>query len=90
MTNDDVIRWAQDSGFGKLLTGDGLPDMWHGYSLDALERFAALAYAAGAEAERAECAKVADDSGRWIGDWIAKYGDITVASAIRARGNGGE
>ncbi len=70
MNRDDVIRMAREAG-----------DDWE-HTLecdkDFLERFAALAFAAGAAHEREECAKVCelDDSMRWSG----------AAYAIRARG----
>lgn len=49
MQRKDTIRLASEAGFGRLLSGDGLPTMWHGADLEMLERFANLVLAAGGE-----------------------------------------
>jgi len=64
MIRDDIIRMAREAGF------EGMTDQ------PALQRFAALAYAAGAAAEREACAKVCE---QW--EWANN-----AAAAIRARG----
>lgn len=51
MTRDDVLRMAEESGFGRLLPARGsLPACWH-----RLKQFADAAYAAGQAAEREAC-----------------------------------
>jgi hypothetical protein len=67
MNRDDIIRMAREAGFSE----------WAVRTPQDLERFAALAFAAGAAAEREACAKVCDkhwdDNGQHC------------ANAIRAR-----
>lgn len=71
MTQDDIIRMAKEA------------DVWvagqEPYQTQ-LNRFAQAAYAAGAAAEREECAKLAD--------WEPCLTDTSrrIADAIRARG----
>lgn len=85
MTQDDIIRMARDSGVraAKLLhefgTEGALCDS-EIQDLRAAERLAQAAYAAGAAAEREECAKLAD--------WEPCLTDTSrrIADAIRARG----
>ena len=59
MERKDLINLASESGFGKLLTGDGLPTMWHGTDLGMLERFADLVAAAERDACKEACRKIA-------------------------------
>lgn len=54
MERKDLIFMASEAGFGKLLTGDDLPSMWHGADLGMLERFAELV----ADHEREGCKEV--------------------------------
>ena len=54
MTRDDIIRWAREAGYGYID-----PEM-HRHSLDRLERFATMAFQAGAAAEREACADICD------------------------------
>lgn len=51
----------------------------HGSAKDSLLRFANSI----SIAEREECALIADFAERWIGDWKAKYGNASIAEAIR-------
>ncbi len=79
MNQDDVIRMAREAGAGEPESLFGRTDyivMTH----HELERFAALAFAAGAAHEREECAKLVENY--WDStDWADK-----IASDIRARG----
>lgn len=76
MTTDDILRMAREVGiefdprWGTCLTGN-----------IQLERFFRLAYAAGAAAEREECAKVCDTTPPQ-----PFRPSIEAAHAIRARG----
>jgi hypothetical protein len=81
MTPDDITRFAREAG---------LPMAWISKTgllkWSELERFAALAYEAGAAAEREACAKVCeqtdeDGEGPDCWGWHAK----DYAKAIRAR-----
>ena len=36
--------------------------------------------------EREACWQIADDAGLWIQAWEKKYGNVSVADAIKARG----
>ena len=71
MNRDDVIRMAREAGFVGM-DGD------HG----ALRRFAAIAHAAGAAAEREACEQACWDAE--TNDWEGRKACI---DAIRARGN---
>lgn len=84
MTIDDVIRWAIEAGLDvhprknvirigtDILTGED--------STGKVVNLAASAYAAGAAAEREECARVCES--QWKDSpWL-----IEAAAAIRARG----
>jgi hypothetical protein len=85
MNRDDIIRMAREA------CDKDKVDPWHGgfwtITQEELERFFALAYAAGAAAKREECAKVCDDlQSEMVEQGIASpYGD-RFADAIRARG----
>ena len=63
MNRDDVIRMAREAGLLTIGTADGSVAVytWPKGITEELERFAALAYAAGADAEREACAKVCDE-----------------------------
>ena len=74
MTRDDIIRMAREAGLPMQYRFVGGATHWD--FDEPLERFAALAYSAGAAAEREECAKVADGF----------IGADPIAAAIRARG----
>ena len=53
----EVVRMAKDAGLGQHIPADrGLPGIWVGCDLSALERFAALV----AAAERERCAKACE------------------------------
>jgi hypothetical protein len=77
MTRDDIINMAQTAGWEMPSTfneNDGF--------CSRLERFAALAFAAGAAVEREACAQVVEAIDR-NGAWVTK---AEAAAAIRARG----
>lgn len=67
MTRDEVLAMAEQAG-GKLLEGVALYVGRYHISTQFLERFAALAFAAGQKTEREECAKdnVDAERYRWI------------------------
>lgn len=68
MNREDIIRMAREAGIGPV------------YGYESIERFAALVFAAGADAEREACAKVVEDyCGAWDDEGYA------LATAIRAR-----
>jgi hypothetical protein len=77
MNQDDIIRMAREAGveFYPSPVNDVRLCL-----LSNLERFAALAYAAGAAAEREKCAKKCES---YIATEIGKE----MADAIRAMGN---
>lgn len=82
MNRDDIIRWAREAGWAVRCL-DGIDEVMEGdyyhIQTDEVERFAALAYEAGAAAEREAIAK------RFDGPvWSYDYREI--AAAIRARG----
>lgn len=72
-TREQVVQWARDAG----VQAPGGPN-WEPF-VSALERFAALAYAAGRAAEREAIAAWYNAEG-----WLLDEGD--VPAAIRARG----
>ena len=72
MNQDDIMRMAREAGFEHIAEAD----YWHRY----FARFAALAYAAGAAAEREKCAKKCES---YIAAGIGKE----MADAIRAMSN---
>lgn len=81
MTTDDILRMAREAGVSNASMTVSL--------LGVLERFFRLAYAAGAAAEREQCAEVA----KAISDKYAvgHYGNEVdtadeIEDAIRARG----
>jgi hypothetical protein len=83
MNQDDIIRMAREAKLGNNLSHHGGEIRvwiegadWH----DELERFATLAYAAGAAAEREKCAKKCES---YIAAGIGKE----MADAIRAMSN---
>ena len=78
MTRDDVIRMAREAG---IITNSPYL-MPHDRELHGIERFATLAFAAGAAAEREACAKVVESSPSY--DWHRFA--CEAAAAIRARG----
>ncbi len=77
MTREDITSMAREAGFVGFDGDNG-----------SLRRFAALAYAFGATAEREACAKVCEDiSKKSVGaGW--PYGSVAddCAAVIRARG----
>ena len=81
MTKDDIIRMAQEAGLHLATDVNWMPIIGLKYA----EKFAAIAYAAGAAAEREACAKVAEN-GRFLHDDSpeARFGK-SCAAAIRAR-----
>ena len=79
MNRDDIIRMAREAG-GRQAKSHELYDYLL-MSTDALERFFLLAAAAGAEAEREECAKVCDEAHELMNSSFQG-----AAAAIRARG----
>jgi hypothetical protein len=78
MNQDDIMRMARKAGF--LLWSEGKKVDWSCEYDDELQRFAALAYSAGAAAEREKCAKKCES---YIAAGIGKE----MADAIRAMGN---
>lgn len=42
MEFNQLLDIAQQAGLGRLISRDGLPDMWHGADITALETFADL------------------------------------------------
>jgi len=78
MTRDDIIRMAHEAGLHLATDVKWMPII----GLEYAEKFAAIAYAAGAAAEREECAKVCDA----LGDEYADANPADCAAAIRARG----
>jgi hypothetical protein len=92
MDRESIIRMARDAGgmdgWGNHKPAD--PELRANdfvFDSEDLQRFFALAYAAGAAAKREECAKVCDDlQSEMVEQGIASpYGD-RFADAIRARG----
>jgi len=87
MTRDDIIRMAREAGF----TTDSVEVWIHDYDgicTSELERFAKLAYEAGAAAEREACAKVCEYAskpreGEMHSD--AQWAGLVLSAAIRAR-----
>lgn len=78
MNSDDIIRMAQEAGLHLATDVKWMPII----GLEYAEKFAAIAYAAGAAAEREACAKVCD---YYAGPFNAhRIGEC--ADAIRARG----
>ena len=104
MNREDVIRMAREAGLHLPYWADDEdpeidPPRWTMVSPLPLllERFAAVAYAAGAAAEREACAKVCDSKEREKWEQMAKVltgglgevhpiGPKECAAAIRARG----
>ena len=90
MTRDDIIRLAQECGFGRILMEtENIPRTWVGEDLHRLERFAALV----AAAERQACAELVEPSAEHRrephNDLGAEEGLEmldNIAAAIRARG----
>jgi hypothetical protein len=72
MNREEIIRMAREAG---LADSNGVVHAFY-----QLERFAALAFAAGAAAEREACASICFQEGPSID------GEL-IAEAIRARGN---
>ena len=79
-----------------MLTGDGLPTMWCGYSLETIERFAQLVQAAEREACAKECEAIENEALEHLSSTIDERDvfDHSVApvaakcaEAIRARGD---
>lgn len=54
---------------------------------DELKPYFEEAWEISAATEREACADVAGFAERWIGDWIARYGNRSVSDAIRERPN---
>jgi len=54
---------------------------------DELKPYFEEAWEISATTEREACAEVAGFAERWIGDWIARYGNRSVSDAIRERPN---
>jgi hypothetical protein len=73
MNREDIIRMAREAGLA--YGSDEKP-------LGSVTRFAALVFAAGADAEREACAKVVED---YCGAW--DDGGYALAASIRERGN---
>lgn len=78
MNRDDIIRMAREAGGHAYTNRHTKEEPAFAFSIDRLERFAALVAAAGAEKELAEFENLC--KGRWA------YG----YEVIRARRNGGE
>jgi len=85
MTKDQITAWAQEC---HLI---GMRPHLDGIYQESLERFAALAYAAGAAAEREACAKVCENMTlEWKDQPNIAQAELATlmecALAIRARG----
>ena len=70
-TTDEVLAWAREAGYTKV---DPTKN-----PIEILERFAALAYAAGAAAMKERAAKVCDEWGEAVG--------VHLSATIRALGD---
>jgi hypothetical protein len=97
MTRDDIIRMAREAGWSGIYTQWREPDGSSDWTpvkesltvpvtMEQIERFAALSFAAGAAAEREACAKVADEQAQDEPYGHAKFRCGNIAAAIRARG----
>ena len=75
-TTDEVLAWAREAGYTKVDPPKN--------PIEILERFAALAYAAGAAAMKERAAKVCEDA--TMGTNVALVG-VGFAEAIRALGD---
>ena len=80
MKREDIIAMAREAGAVIGSPAPGAPEVIFTQCLD-VERLAALAYAAGAAAERDECACLCDALER-----TKVYGAKECAEGIRARG----
>lgn len=74
VNREDIIRMAREANIKQAI------ETPHLLMVHELERFAALVFAAGADAEREACAKVVED---YCGAW--DDGGYALAAAIRAR-----
>ena len=90
MTREDIIRMAREAGMrvgtnlsGVVLVGSPAEIGLAHLTIEELERFAAIAYAAGAEAEREECAMEAEKQNCHM---VAHA--IRVAHGIKEKNNG--
>lgn len=86
MTRDDILRMAREAGASVYKNRHYIDRPFNTFNPEQLERFFRLAYAAGAAAERDECAKVCfpkNDRPDWT-----EYAEAQAAcaAAIRARG----
>ena len=87
MTQDDIIKMAQEAGielhpvFGVLIVRH--PNGAWIKIESQLTAISNLAFAAGAAAEREECAKIADE---WQSAIDGELYQLSCAEAIRARG----
>jgi hypothetical protein len=86
LIQDDIIRMARDAGFMLVTEPDPEVGGWYECFEAEIERFAALAYAAGAAAEREACAKVCDEHAQKRVVLEHQYISKQCAAAIRARG----
>ena len=86
MDRNEVIALAREAGLLTIGTADGSVAVytWPKGITEELERFAALAYAAGADAEREACAKVCEDMCT-VNGYERDLALVSVATAIRAR-----
>lgn len=84
-TREQAMQWAQDAG-----VMIGTDEEWSVpvslYIRDRLYVLAALAYAAGAAAEREACAKLCDELNHADNGPAYRYAARWCADAIRARG----
>jgi hypothetical protein len=98
MNREDIIRMAREAGWSGIYTQwrepDGSPDwtpvkesLTVPVTMEQIERFAALAFAAGAAAEREACAKVCEELLTIINSGDEHMDGVTdCIVAIRARG----
>lgn len=70
MTQEDIIKLAREAG---LADSNGVVHAFY-----QLERLAALAFAAGADAEREACAKVCEEITNELSNWPAAYDVVTA------------
>lgn len=87
MNRNEIIRVALEEGFENSEYGLNCTPGMYAYNMGIVERFYRAAYAAGAAAEREECAKVCEEKAKeTFSEHCQVWGNF-FARAIRARGN---
>jgi len=88
LSSDEIIKWADDAGVNVINRTSYAPVFGHITEIHLI-RIAKLAYQAGANAEREECAKLCDFL-RYIHKegFVRRLAENTdLADAIRSRGD---